>query len=69
MAFGGPLFCFMQVSYVAFWLVMVVWRCARSRRRGGGGREGLEPVEGVVDASDTGLEEDNEELIADECTH
>lgn len=61
MRFGGTLFCFMAVSYVVFWLVMVVWRCVRSRRRGGG-RIVSEPVEAVA-SSDTSLEEGTEALM------
>jgi len=34
MRFGGPLFCLMEVSSIVFWLVMIVWRCVRSRRGG-----------------------------------
>ena len=55
MRFGGTIFCFLEVSYVAFWLVMVVWRCVRSRR-GGGGETVSEPMmsvelEGVASSS------------------
>jgi len=56
MRFGGTLFCFMGVSYVVFWLVVVVWRCVRS---GHGGRTASEPV---VASSDTSPEEDTETL-------
>lgn len=59
MRFGGTLFCFMEVTHLAFWLVMTVWRCVRSRR--GGGRTVREPVEGMA-SSDTSLEEGTELL-------
>jgi hypothetical protein len=65
MGFGGTIFCFMQVSYVAFWLVMVVWRCVRSRRGGGGMvSEGVV----VVASSDASLKEGTEEVSIDVCT-
>lgn len=59
MKFGGTVFCFMGVSYFAFWLVMVIWRCVRSRR--GDRIVSWEPVDGVA-SSDTGLEGDPEIL-------
>lgn len=61
MRFGGTVFCFMQVSYLAFWLVMVVWRCVRSRRGGGGGGTvSGGSVEEVV-SSESSPEEDTSE--------
>jgi len=53
------LFCFMGVSYVMFWLAMVVWRCVRSRR---GGWAVSEPVEGISSA-DTSLEVEGTEIL------
>lgn len=57
MRFGGTVFCFMEVSSVAFWLAMTVWGCARSRR---GGVKASGPVEEA--SSDTGPEETMEVL-------
>jgi hypothetical protein len=56
MRFGGTLFCLMGVSYVVFWLVMVIRRCVRSQR---GGRTVSEPVEGTS-SPETSLEENTE---------
>jgi hypothetical protein len=59
MRFGGTVFCFMEVSNVVFWLVMIIWRCVRSRR-GGGMVPG--PVE-AVSSSGTAPEEGTEVLV------
>lgn len=61
MSFGGTLFCLIGVSYVVFWMMMLVWRCVRSRRggNGGGGGTGLKLVEESA-SSDSSLEEGTE---------
>lgn len=58
MRFGGALFCLMEVASVVFWLVMIVWRCVRSRR-GGVVSEWVERRT----SSDTSLEECEEGLV------
>ena len=58
MRFGGILFCLMGISHLGFWLGVVVWRCARSRRRHGAP---VLDVEGIG-SSETSLEEDVVEL-------
>ena len=64
MRFGGTLFCLMGISYVTFWLLMVIWRCVRSRRGGG---TVSEPMEGTSSSS-TSLEEGRETLVMEDLT-
>jgi len=59
MRFGGTVFCFMELSNVAFWLVMIIWRCVRSRRGGG---TALGPVE-AASSSRAALGEGTEVLV------
>ena len=61
MRFGGTLFCLMGVSYVVFWLVMVVWRCVRSQR---GARTVSEPMEGTS-SPEASLEGNTEILVVE----
>jgi len=61
MRFGGTLFCLMGVSYVVFWLVMIIWKCVRSRRGSGAVSE---PVEGIY-SSDASLEGGTEILVVE----
>jgi len=58
--FWGTIFCFMEVSFVTFWLVMVIWRCLRSCRSG---RTVSEVMDGVSAFSDT-IPEERIELLA-----
>jgi len=52
MRLGGPLFCFMELASVVFWVVVIVWRWVQSRRGG----VGLGRVEESA-CSDISLEE------------